>query len=94
ADISATAAYNESINPYKNGMPDSVQQKLAQSYTELFKLFLKYPKTVSRVTFWGVDDGQSWLNDFPVRGRTNYALLFDRKFQPKTAYYSLLNLKK
>ncbi len=94
ADISATAAYNESINPYKSGMPDSVQQKLAKSYAELFQLFLKYPKTVSRVTFWGVDDGQSWLNDFPVRGRTNYALLFDRKLQPKTALYSLLDLKK
>lgn len=93
ADIAATAAYNESINPYKNGIPDSAQQKLAKSYTELFQLFLKYKKSVSRVTFWGVDDGQSWLNDFPVRGRTNYALLFDRKLQPKKAFFSLIDLK-
>lgn len=94
ADISATAAYNESINPYKTNFPDSAQQKLANAYADIFKLFLKYKKNISRVTFWGVDDGQSWLNDFPVRGRTNHALLFDRKLQPKKAFYSLIDLKK
>jgi len=92
ADISQTAAYNEKINPYTNGLPDSVQQKLAQSYSDLFKLFLKYKKNIGRVTFWGVDDGQSWLNDFPVRGRTNHALLFDRNLKPKEAYYKLIEL--
>ncbi|MBA4197389.1 MAG: 1,4-beta-xylanase [Chitinophaga sp.] len=94
ADISNTAAYNEAINPYTKEFPDSAQQKLAKGYEDLFKLFLKYKKNVSRVTFWGVDDAQSWLNDFPVRGRTNHALLFDRKLQPKQAFYSLINLKK
>jgi len=92
ADISQTAAYNEKINPYTNGLPDSVQQKLAQSYSDLFKLFLKYKKNIGRVTFWGVDDGQSWLNDFPVRGRTNHALLYDRNLKPKEAYYKLIEL--
>jgi len=94
ADISQTAAYNEKINPYTKALPDSVQKKLAQSYSDLFTLFLKYKKNISRVTFWGVDDGQSWLNDFPVRGRTNYALLFDRNLKPKEAYYKLIELAK
>lgn len=40
-------------------------------------------RKVTRVTFWGVDDGQSWLNNWPVRGRTNYPLLFGRDCQPK-----------
>ena len=94
ADISQTAAYNESINPYTKSVPDSIQQKLGKAYTDLFNLFLKYKDNVSRVTFWGVDDGQSWLNGFPVRGRTNHPLLFDRKFQPKPAFYRVVETKK
>lgn len=94
ADINQSAAYNDKINPYRNGLPDSMQTKLADSYAALFRLFLQYKNKVSRVTFWGVDDGQSWLNDFPVRGRTNYPLLFDRKFQPKPAFYSVIDTKK
>jgi endo-1,4-beta-xylanase len=56
-------------------------------------LFLKYKDNISRVTFWGVNDGQSWLNGFPVRGRTNYPLLFDRQFKPKPAFYAVIDTK-
>jgi len=93
ADISQTAEYNAQINPYTKGLPDSVQQKLAAAYANLFNLFLKYKDNVSRVTFWGVNDGQSWLNGFPVRGRTNYPLLFDRQFNPKPAFYAVIDTK-
>jgi endo-1,4-beta-xylanase len=93
ADINQTADYNAQINPYTKGLPDSVQQKLASSYANLFKLFLKYSDKISRVTFWGVNDGQSWLNGFPVRGRTNYPLLFDRQFKPKPAFYAVIDTK-
>jgi endo-1,4-beta-xylanase len=51
---------------------------------------MKYKKDISRVTFWGVNDGQSWLNGFPIRGRTNYPLLFDRNFKPKPAFFSVI----
>ncbi|HEY5369054.1 MAG TPA: endo-1,4-beta-xylanase [Hanamia sp.] len=90
ADVSATAQGSAQMNPYVNGFPDSAQQLLAKSYADLFTLFMKYKKDISRVTFWGVSDGESWLNGFPVRGRTNYPLLFDRKFKPKPAFYSVL----
>jgi endo-1,4-beta-xylanase len=93
ADISNTAQYNDQINPYTKSFPDSAQQKLAKSYADIFNLFLKYKNNVSRVTFWGVDDGQTWLNDFPVRGRTNHPLLFDRQFQPKPAFYRVIETK-
>jgi endo-1,4-beta-xylanase len=93
ADISQTAEYNAQINPYTKGLPDSVQQKLATAYANLFNLFLKYKDNISRVTFWGVNDGQSWLNGFPVRGRTNYPLLFDRQFKPKPAFYKVIETK-
>ena len=94
ADVSQRMKEEPSINPYKNGLPDKVQQQLAKDYEALFKLFLKYPGKVTRVTFWGVDDGQSWLNNWPVKGRVNYPLLFDREFKPKPAFYKVIALKK
>ena len=93
ADVSATSKGDSTMNPYANGLPDSVEQVQAKAYADLFKLFLKYKKNVSRVTFWGVNDGQSWLNDWPIRGRTNYPLLFDRNFQPKPAFDSVIATK-
>lgn len=93
AEVSQTAAYNAKMNPYTNGLPDSVAQQQATAYADLFNLFLKYKKNVSRITFWGVNDGLSWLNDWPIQGRTNYPLLFDRKFQPKPAFYSVIKTK-
>ena len=93
ADVGQRVASNPALNPYVNGLPDSLMQQQANDYQNLFKLFLKYKDKVDRVTFWGVNDGQSWLNGWPVRGRTNYPLLFDREFKPKLAYYKVLELK-
>ncbi|HQZ76140.1 MAG TPA: endo-1,4-beta-xylanase, partial [Chitinophagaceae bacterium] len=94
ADISQRMKNDPSLNPYVNGLPDSVQQQLAKDYQALFNLFLKHKDKITRVTFWGVNDGQSWLNDWPVRGRTNYPLLFDRQFMPKPAFYKVIETKK
>jgi endo-1,4-beta-xylanase len=94
ADVNMKAEYNAKMNPYVNGLPDSMQAKLTKGYEDLFKLFLKYKGKVSRVTFWGVNDSQSWLNGWPIKGRTNYPLLFDRNFAPKPAFYAVTGLKK
>jgi endo-1,4-beta-xylanase len=90
ADVAATAAGGASSNPYTDGLPEDVQQKLAERYAELFRVFVKYKGTITRVTFWGVTDGDSWLNNFPTRGRTNYPLLFDRQGHPKAAFDAVL----
>jgi endo-1,4-beta-xylanase len=90
ADISVIQ--KDGIDPYKNGLPPALQEKLAQRYAELFKIFLKHPDVITRVTFWGVDDGHSWLNNWPVRGRTNYPLLFDRQLQSKPALPAVLDV--
>ncbi|MFN8253553.1 MAG: endo-1,4-beta-xylanase [Ferruginibacter sp.] len=94
ADVNQRMQSDPSLNPYTNGLPDSVQQKLANDYEALFKLFLKHKDKITRVTFWGVHDGQSWLNGWPVPGRTNYPLLFDRNYLPKPAFYKVMQLKK
>ena len=57
---------------------------------EFMNLFVKHPRHISRVTFWGVTDGDSWKNDFPMRGRTDYPLLFDRNYEPKQFVKELL----
>lgn len=93
ADVNQRFENNEKMNPYPKNLPDSIQVKLAQRYADIFKLFLKHKDKISRVTFWGVNDHQSWLNNFPIRGRTDYPLLFDTNLQPKKAYYSVLEMK-
>jgi endo-1,4-beta-xylanase len=94
ADVNQNFEGNAKMNPYPEKLPDSIQDKLAQRYSDIFKLFLKHKDKISRVTFWGVYDGQSWLNGWPIKGRTNYPLLFDTKLEHKKAYDAVLDLKK
>jgi endo-1,4-beta-xylanase len=94
AEISNRADYAEELNPYTEGLPPEVDDKLTKRYEDLFKLFLKHRDKIDRVTFWGTTDAQSWKNNFPVRGRTNYPLLFDRERKPKNAYFAVAGLKK
>jgi endo-1,4-beta-xylanase len=91
ADVSATSTGSAGANPYAAGLPDAVQQALARRYAELFQIFVKYRASIARVTFWGVTDGDSWLNNFPIRGRTNYPLLFDREGKPKPAFTAVIS---
>ena len=93
ADVDQNYEGSPFMNPYTEGMPDSAQVQLAERYTDLFNLFLKHSDKVSRITFWGINDGQSWLNYWPIKDRTNHPLLFDRNYQPKKAYYEVLKLK-
>ena len=83
AEISASFEYQQKLNPYAEGLPDSVSIALNNRYNDIFKLFLKHSDILERVTLWGVYDGQSWRNNWPVKGRTDYPLLFDRNFEPK-----------
>jgi endo-1,4-beta-xylanase len=78
-------------NPYPSSLPDAVQEQLANRYAEIFRAALK-PPGVTMITFWGPHDGRSWLNDFPVKRRTNYPLLFDRTAKPKPAFFSVLEV--
>ena len=90
ADVNLRVEGNPAQNPYTNGLPDSVQQALAKRYADLFAVYLKHRDKIKRVTFWGVTDGDSWLNNWPVRGRTSYPLLFDRQCRPKPAFDTVI----
>lgn len=93
AEISTNFELRESLDPWKTGLPPEMQEKLTARYRQLFTLFLKHRATIARVSTWGTFDGESWKNNFPVRGRTNYPLLFDRELRPKPAHAGLVSLK-
>jgi len=92
ADVTLHIDQNKALNPYPDGLPDSIQQQLAARYADLFHVFVKHRAVVERVTFWGVADGDSWLNGWPVQGRVNYPLLFDRNGQPKPAFDAVIRI--
>jgi endo-1,4-beta-xylanase len=93
ADLAQNAELKAELNPYTEGIPKEIEIAQAKRYEAIFALFLIHKDVISRVTFWGVNDGNSWKNNFPVRGRTNYPLLFDRDNMPKKAYGAVLGLK-
>ncbi|WP_209402721.1 endo-1,4-beta-xylanase [Pseudozobellia sp. WGM2] len=94
AEVSQNFENSPSMNPYPESLPDSVQNILAKRYQDIFKLFRKHRDKIDRVTFWGINDGSSWLNNWPIDDRTNYPLLFDRNYRPKKAYESVMELNK
>ncbi len=90
AEVSMNFALQSKLNPYTNGLPDEVQQQLARRYANLFAVYVRHRDCVSRVTFWGVSDKDSWLNRWPVKDRTAYPLLFNRAGNPKTAFNAVI----
>ena len=84
AEITSRHDYDEKYNPWKDGvLPKDVEKEHARRYIDLFKMYLRHADVIDRVTLWGLTDGDSWLNDFPVRGRTDYPLFFGRDGQMK-----------
>ena len=77
------------VNPYPDALPAEMQEKLAARYSEIISAIVRHPQ-VTMIGFWGTHDGRSWLNDYPVKGRTNYPLLFDRQYQPKPAFDAVI----
>ena len=71
------------LDPYKNGLPSDVEAQLNARYKALFELFYAKRDKIDRVTFWGLHDGMSWKNGYPIPNRTNYPLLWDRNLNPK-----------
>ena len=94
ADVSRREELREELNPYQEGLPDSVVQAQTGQFKMFYEVFLKHSDVINRVTLWGVTDGDSWKNNWPMPGRTNYTLLFDREGNPKPAVDAIINLTK
>ena len=50
---------------------------------EYFRVFRDNADAIRRVTVWGLSDRDTWRNDWPIPGRTDYAVLFDRELNEK-----------
>lgn len=92
AEISQNFKLMEQYNPYVKGLDKKAQKLFNQRYLDLFRIVERHKDVISRVTFWGVNDGHTWLNDWPVKGRTNYPMLFDRDYQAKPVVKDILKL--
>lgn len=92
ADVSRREELRAELNPYTEGLPDSITIAQTEQFKKFFEVFIKHSDKINRVTLWGVTDGDSWKNGWPMPGRTNYPLLFDRDGKPKEVVNELIEL--
>jgi endo-1,4-beta-xylanase len=90
ADLAVQRAYAPAEDVYRDGLPEPIARAQAEQYARLFQLFGERPGAVTRVSFWGLHDGRSWLNTWPGK-RTNHPLLFDRAGRPKPAFDAVID---
>lgn len=93
-NIKLVGELQNKLNPYSRELPASITAAQAKRFADLFTIYLKHRDVIDRITFWGVTDSDSWLNNWPVRGRTNYALLFNREGEPKPAFDAVIQTAK
>jgi len=91
AEVNPTSADSSIATAATRPLPE-IFQRQAEQYARLFALFHKHRDAITRVTFWGLDDGRSWLNTYHHQRRTDYPLLFDRQSQPKPAFYAVIDV--
>jgi endo-1,4-beta-xylanase len=90
ADVSWQDQTKRKFDPYAGNCPDEILTAHAQQYGQLFERFARQSEKLSRITFWGLHDGGSWLNAWPWK-RKNFPLLFDRDCRPKAAFHEVVN---
>ena len=69
---------------------EQMLEKQAERYRQIFDLFKEYKGHITSVTFWGVADNYTWLDNFPVRGRKNWPLVFDLEGKPKQSFWEIV----
>jgi endo-1,4-beta-xylanase len=94
AEVSLNYGYQSKLNPYPDGLPEEKANELYDRYADFFDLFITHSDVISRVTLWGISDKDSWRNNWPVKGRRDYPLLFDRQYNAKPIVEVLVNMGK
>jgi endo-1,4-beta-xylanase len=80
---SQSAEVSQNAQSAAGSVVDAANQKLADQYASLFRVFLKHRKNIKLVTFWGLTDRDSWR-------RAGKPLLFDGEWQPKPAFDAVI----
>ena len=94
ADIAQNFQLQQKYNPYTDGLPKDKAKELDNRWMQLFNIYYKHRAQISRINLWGISDGGSWLNSWPINGRTNYPLLFDRQYKAKPVVSEIIKLYK
>lgn len=92
ANVSDRFAYRPEMDPYTQGLTKEKEAEIEQFWISFYELLIRHRQDISRVSFWCLNDAGSWRNDFPIKGRTDYATLFDRQNRLKPFVQSLINL--
>ena len=92
ANIADKAEYQEKMNPFVNGVSPEVNAEWENRFLSFFELFAKHSDKISRVTLWGLCDADSWKNNWPIPGRTDYPLLFDRNYEAKPVVKRIMGI--
>jgi endo-1,4-beta-xylanase len=72
---------------------DGMEVRQAKRYKEFFEVFRQYRDVITGVTLWGLYDGHTWLDMFPVKYRKNWPLLFDVETEPKRAFWEIVEFR-
>lgn len=92
AEVSQRFKYDKTLNPYPNGLDKKANEMFNKRYLAFFDIYKRHKAQIERITLWGVTDGTSWLNNWPVPGRTNYPLFFDRKGKTKPVVGKIIKM--
>jgi endo-1,4-beta-xylanase len=65
----------------------------ANKYRALFEMFREEARdgNLDMVVVWGLSDLDTWLNNYPVPGRTDYPLFFGKDLRAKPSYWTLVD---
>lgn len=88
-DLSIYADGNE---PRKMADRETLLEQ-AYKYRDLFAMFREEAKAgnLDMVMLWGISDDDTWLDNFPVAGRTDHPLLFGKDLRAKSAYWAMVD---
>lgn len=91
-DMSIYSGDNEGT---KTPTEDILAQQAAQ-YKKIFDVYKEQAEkgNLSLVMMWGNSDDNTWLDDFPVKGRKDAPLLFDRNLKAKPGYWGIVDPSK
>ena len=94
ANVSDRFTYTPEKDPFKEGLTKEKEAEINQYWVDFYKMLIPHKDNILRVNFWCLNDANSWRNDFPIQGRSDYATLYDRQNQPKGMIQEIINLVK
>ena len=94
ANVSDRFTYTPEKDPFKDGLTKEKETEINQYWVDFYKMLIPHKDNILRVNFWCLNDANSWRNDFPIQGRSDYAPLYDRQNQPKGMIQEIINLVK